>query len=65
MGEALPQKSIWGRSSCFVRVTLWIVSSVHKKRTIHDDPPSHTNQHEPKYFRFDLGYDFLGKADGG
>jgi len=33
------------------RVTSWIVTRVQKTKA---DPPSHTNQHEPKYLRHEL-----------
>jgi hypothetical protein len=44
--------------SCLVRVTSWIVRFVHKNK---DDPRSHTNQHEPQYFRLELDVTFEAK----
>ena len=39
-------------------MTSWIVPFVEKNK---DDPRSHTNQHEPKYFRLELDVTFEAK----
>jgi hypothetical protein len=39
-------------------VTSWIVPFVQKNK---DDPRSHTNQHEPIYFRLELDVTFEAK----
>ena len=45
-------------TSSSVRVTSWILPFVHKNK---DDPRSHTNPHEPKYFPLKLDVTFEAK----
>ncbi len=61
-GELCPKSRfgwLWGL--WLVRVVLWIVPFVERNK---DDPRSHTNHHEPKYFRLELDLTFEARFTG-